>query len=136
MVKQVKSKKVAVKRVRASKPVVASENARTAWLAGLGALSVARKQGQAVYAAFVAEGERAQAYGEKRARELGKDLDRVVSARLVPLRKQFAALRTKAEARIESGTGRVLAWLGVPSKGDVDALVKRIDTLSRQLRTR
>ncbi len=136
MVKQVKSKKVAVKRVRASKPVVASEGARKAWLAGLGAISVARQQGQAAYEAFVAEGQRAQASGEKRARELGKDVERVVTSRLQPLRKQAAALRSQAVARIESGTGRVLSWLGVPSKGDVDALVKRIDALSRQLRTR
>ncbi|MBN8482867.1 MAG: phasin family protein, partial [Xanthomonadales bacterium] len=134
MVKQVRSKKVAAKRVRAAKPAVASEGARKAWLAGLGAVAVVRKQGQAAYAAFVAEGERAQAIGEKRARELGKDVERIVTSRLQPVRKRFAEVRRRAEARLESGTGRVLSWLGVPSKGDVDALVKRVDSLSRQLR--
>ena len=38
------------------------------------------------------------------------------------------------EARVEQGVGRVLSYAGIPSKADVDALISRVDALSRQLR--
>ncbi|HNR91923.1 MAG TPA: phasin family protein [Dokdonella sp.] len=131
MVKQVKTKKVAATRV--VKPV-AADAVRNVWLAGLGAFAIARRQGLAAFDAFVSEGQRVQAKGEKVARTLGKDVELVVKSRLQPVRQRFAEVRRTVEARIDTGTGRALAWLGVPSKTDVDALVKRIDTLSKQLR--
>ena len=132
MVKQVRSKKVVAK--RAVKPAVAADNARNVWLAGLGAVAIARKQGLATFETLVSEGQRVQAVGETTVRALGKDVGQVVKSRLQPLRKQVTDLRRQTGARIENGTGRALSWLGVPSKSDVDALVKRIDALSKQLR--
>ena len=51
-----------------------------------------------------------------------------------PVRIRLDAMRNDAEARFETGVGRVMSYAGIPSKADVDALIARVDKLSRQLR--
>ena len=136
MSKQVKAKQVrskAVAKKRAPAPVRA-DAAREVWLAGLGAFALAQKQGRAAYETLLVEGRQFQLRGERIARAFGEQARSGIDAGLKPARQQFHALRREASARIEQGVGRALSWAGVPSKADVDGLIKRIDALSRQLR--
>jgi poly(hydroxyalkanoate) granule-associated protein len=136
--KQIKAKQVRTKataKKRASTPAtVRADAARDAWLAGLGAVAVVQKQGRAAFEALVVEGRQLQVRGERIARALGEQARSGLDAGLKPVRQRFDGLRREASARIEHGVGRALSWAGVPSKADVDGLIKRIDTLSRQLR--
>lgn len=114
---------------------VASEApARRFWLAGLGAFSVAQKQGGKVFEGLVNEGRSFQDRSGKLARQVGEDVGVVVRTRLKPVQQHLDAVRRDASIRFERGLGQALSYAGVPSKADVDALIKRIDTLSRQLR--
>ena len=132
MSKQVKATKVKAK--VPARATVAVDQANRFWLAGLGAFALAQKQGAAAFESLVSEGKRMQAHGEKMARTLEGDIRVVVAARLAPLQQQLDNLRSEATVRFERSVGRALSYVGVPSKADVDALIKRIDTLSRQLR--
>ena len=133
MSKQVKATKVKTK-VPARSPV-AIDHGNRFWLAGLGAFALAQKQGSTAFDTLVSEGKRMQVRGAKVVRTLEGEMRVVVSARLAPFQRRFDDLRSKATARFERGVGRALSYAGVPSKADVDVLIKRIDTLSRQLRT-
>lgn len=128
MSKQISAKKVKVK-------IPASIGAgNKVWLAGLGVLAVAQKQGSAAFDILVSEGKHVQTRGEKVARTLLGELDILVAARLKPVQQRLNVARRDAEASFERGFGRVLSYAGIPSKADVDALIIRVDRLSRQLR--
>lgn len=133
MSKQIKSRQVRAK-AAATAPAT-NDPARRFWLAGLGAFSIAQKRGNAVLETLVVEGKSFQKRSETFVRQLGSDVKVVVGARVKPVQQRLKAARRNAEATIEQGIGRALSWAGVPSKADVDALVARIDKLSRQLRT-
>ena len=127
---QVRSKKVVAK--RAVKPAVAADNARNVWLAGLGAVAIARKQGLATFETRQRRPARAGGRREDRARSAG--------CRAGGSRACSAAQAGRRPAPADRGThreryGRALSWLGVPSKSDVDALVKRIDAVEAAART-
>jgi poly(hydroxyalkanoate) granule-associated protein len=128
------------KQIKAKRPVKAvretsEAQARRFWLAGLGAVSYAQKQGGIVFDGLVDEGRRFQARSSQRARQLSNDVNVVVRARLKPLQARFEGIRNETASRLEHGFGRVLSYAGIPSKSDVDTLISRIDSLSRQLRS-
>ncbi len=137
MSKQVKTKQVKSRQVKAKVPAkapIAVDPVNKVWLAGLGAVSFAQKQGTAAIDALVAEGKHLQVRGARLARSLEVETRSVLLARLAPVQRRLDALRDEAAARFERGLGRALSYVGVPSKADVDALIKRIDGLARQLR--
>jgi poly(hydroxyalkanoate) granule-associated protein len=113
---------------------VTGEQAHRFWLAGLGAFSIAQKQGKVLFEGLVSEGKGFQTRSEKLARQVGSDVGIVVKSRLKPVQLRLEAVRRDAEAKLERGVGRVLSYAGIPSKADVDTLVTRIDALSKQLR--
>jgi poly(hydroxyalkanoate) granule-associated protein len=113
-----------------------AEQARTVWLAGLGAVSVAQKRGEKIYSGLVEEGRSLQLRTNKLAARVGKDVKAQVKSMVDPLKKRAQANLARTEAAIEFRVGRVLSRLGVPSKSDVDALASRVSALSRQLKTK
>ncbi len=128
------SKQVKVsKRVKANN-VVNVDTAQKVWLAGLGAFSIAQKQGATLFDSMVGEGKAFQVRSEKLARKVSAEVKNVVESRMKPVRIRLDAMRNDAEARFETGVGRVMSYAGIPSKADVDALIARVDKLSRQLR--
>lgn len=127
------SKQITAKKVKARIPATIGAGNKV-WLAGLGAVAVAQKQGSAAFDILVSEGKHVQTRGEKVARKLLGELDNVVAARIKPVQRRFHVARQDAEASFERGFGRVLSYAGIPSKADVDALIVRVDRLSRQLR--
>ena len=110
------------------------DKARKVWLAGLGAFSIAQKQGAELFENMVSEGKSFQTRSEKLARKVSGEIRTVVSKRMKPVKARLQTVRREAEARVEQGVGRVLSYAGIPSKADVDALISRVDALSRQLR--
>ena len=110
------------------------DKARKVWLAGLGAFSIVQKQGAEVFENMVSEGKSFQTRSEKLARKVSGEIRTVVSKRMKPVKARLQSVRRDAEARVEQGVGRVLSYAGIPSKADVDALISRVDALSRQLR--
>lgn len=128
------SKQVKVSKQVKANNVVNVDKAEKVWLAGLGAFSIAQKQGTVLFESMVSEGKSFQLRSEKLARKLSSEVKSVVESRMKPVRIRLDALRSEAEAKIESGVGRVMSYAGIPSKADVDALISRVDKLSRQLR--
>ena len=110
------------------------ETARKVWLAGLGAFSIAQKQGAELFESMVGEGKSFQTRSENLARKLSGEIKSAVGKRMKPVKARLRSVRRNAEARLELGVGRALSYVGVPSKADVDALISRVDALSRQLR--
>lgn len=103
-------------------------------LAGFGAVSIAQKLGAEWFDSMVAESKDLRARSETLARTLSARLGAQLSMRREPVRARVQAVRQDAEARVEQGLGRALSYAGIPSKGDVDALIVRVDALARQLR--
>ena len=111
-----------------------ADKSRKVWLAGLGAFSIAQKQGLELFEVMVTEGKSYQQRSEKIVRKLSSEALSVVESRMQPVKIRLKAIRSDAEAKIEHGMGRVMSYAGIPSKADVDALIARVDKLSRQLR--
>ena len=128
------------KQVKAGKKVkvanaTPADKAQKVWLAGLGAFSIAQKQGNALFESMVSEGKSFQLRSMKMADKVSSEVMSIVEDRMHPIRVRLNSIREDAEARFEQGVGRVMSYAGIPSKADVDALIARVDKLSRQLRT-
>jgi poly(hydroxyalkanoate) granule-associated protein len=128
------SKQIKVTKQARPAAKVEVDKARKVWLAGLGAFSIVQKQGAEVFENMVSEGKSFQTRSGKFARKVSGEIKTVVSKRMKPVKARLQTVRREAEARVEQGVGRVLSYAGIPSKADVDALISRVDALSRQLR--
>jgi poly(hydroxyalkanoate) granule-associated protein len=117
-------------------PVVAKVDAGSLWLAGVGALSLARKNGAVLLGELAGEGRRLQVQAARLAVEAGSDVRAQVSGLLKPVKARAAKQLQAAGMALQSGIGGVLSALGIPSKADVDELSQRVGALSRQLKAR
>ena len=110
------------------------EPMRKVWLASLGAFSILQKQAGSVLEGKISEGQSFQERSRKFGRSLGGEVQKAVDQRVAPLIARVTTLRNEVESRFEQGVGRALSYAGIPSKADVDALIARVDKLSRLLR--
>jgi poly(hydroxyalkanoate) granule-associated protein len=94
-------------------------SAQQIWLAGLGAFSTARAEGNKVFEALVKEGATIQSLAQKAAQ-----------ARLRKTAAKVAGTRHKLEQVLEDSVARSLKRFGVPTRKDVDNLSKRITALT------
>lgn len=109
------------------------DSAQQIWLAGMGAFAKAQAEGGKVFEALVKEGlslqRKTQAVAEERISE--------VTGRMTAMADGVTARAgqkwDKLELIFEERVAKALNKLGVPSSKDVDALIKRIDTLSAQV---
>jgi poly(hydroxyalkanoate) granule-associated protein len=129
------SKQIKVSKTAKAAIPTSTEKAKKVWLAGLGAVSIVQKQGIELFESMVHEGKTYQVQSEKLIRKVSAEVKSVVESRMKPVKIRVKAIRSDAEAKVEMGIGRVLSYAGIPSKADVDALIARVDKLSRQLRT-
>jgi poly(hydroxyalkanoate) granule-associated protein len=104
------------------------------WLAGVGAISLARKHGSQLLGDLVGEGRRLQVKTTRLASEAGADLRAQVSGIMKPVKARVRQQFGRTGAAIQNGIAGVLSVLGVPSKADIDALSARVGALSRQLK--
>lgn len=140
---------------RATKSVAATpanETARKLVLAGLGAVSLAQKQGEKIMDTLVAEGTQFQARTTKfrttlvkDAKKTATDVEKKFKKATTDVSKQVRALvtpyRTKAinvvrdvETGLTERIGAVLGRFGVPSKSDLDELLGRVSDLNTQVK--
>jgi len=96
--------------------------ARSVWLAGLGLAVTADEEARRVFADFVEE---------------GKDLDerrRDVVARLRDeINRRVETVRTKASEGAQELSAAALHRLGIPTHADIQALLERVERLSKRV---
>jgi poly(hydroxyalkanoate) granule-associated protein len=118
-----------------SQPTAGTVGVGSLWLAGVGAVSLARKHGASLLADLVGEGRRLQTQTTRLVRETRTDLRAQVAGLLKPVKARVAKQAQKAGAAVQGRIAGVLSSLGIPSKSDIDDLARRVTTLSRQLKT-
>jgi poly(hydroxyalkanoate) granule-associated protein len=126
------NRKVQRKKVQAASKV----DAGSLWLAGVGALSLSRRNGAALLGDLIGEGRRLQVEATRLAIEASADVRAQVGGLLKPVKVRAAKQLQAAGMALQSGIGGVLSALGIPSKADVDELSQRVGALSRQLKAR
>jgi len=129
---------MATKRVksRAAAVQTPTDKAQAVWLAGLGAVSIAQKRGDALFKGLIGEGRDFQNRATKLVREVRTDAQAQVEGVLAPLQVRAKYETARAGAAVQQGIAVVLGKLGIPSKADIEALTTRVTALSRQLKTR
>jgi poly(hydroxyalkanoate) granule-associated protein len=109
------------------------DSAQQIWLAGMGAFSKAQEEGGKVFEALVKEGMSLQ----RKTQAVAEEKIGVVTSKMTGMAGDVQAKAgqhwDKLETIFEERTAKALNKLGVPSAKDVEALIKRIDTLSAQV---
>jgi poly(hydroxyalkanoate) granule-associated protein len=107
-----------------------SDSAQQIWLAGLGAFSKAREDRAKAFEQLVKEGKslqlRSRAFAEERINEMTGRLTEVKDN----VSKQATESWDRLEQVFEERVSRALGRLGVPTSRDIQALIKRVDTLT------
>ena len=106
------------------------DSAQQIWLAGLGAFAKTQEEGAKVFEALVKEGRNL----EGRTRKLAEGAMSEVTSRLSRQTGKATARATatwdKLEQVFEDRVERALGRLGVPTNRDIQALAKRVETLT------
>lgn len=105
------------------------DSAQQIWLAGMGAFSKAQAEGGKVFEALMKEGmalqKKTQGLAEERISAVTTKMTSVAGGVTDKAGAQWDKLETIFEARVAKALNR----LGVPSRQDIEALIKRIDEL-------
>ncbi len=123
------------------------DSARDVWLAGLGAFSIAQKeggklveqgnklfdQGNHLFEKLVEEGAKIEKSTRKEVEGTVVNLRGDVEHRVESVRKQATGNLDKLEHLFEERVARVLGRLGVPTSDDVNKLSARVQKLSDQV---
>lgn len=112
-----------------------ADNARALWLAGLGAVSIARKRGGKALAEMIGEGREFQSRAQKLTREIRADAIAQADGALAPVRAAVQQNVRNAGKLVQNIVSATLAKLGIPSKADIEELTLRVAALTRQLKT-
>jgi len=106
------------------------DSAQQIWLAGMGAFSKAQAEGGKVFEALMKEGLALQ----KKTQGLAEDRINAVTTKMTAVAggvtDKAGAQWDKLESIFEARVAKALNKMGVPSRKDIDALIKRIDGLS------
>ncbi|HEY0956173.1 MAG TPA: phasin family protein [Roseateles sp.] len=107
------------------------DSAQQIWAAGLASFSKAQGEGGKVFEALVAEGVKLQ----KKTQSAAEDKLSAVASKVSGVAGDVGAKAgqhwDKLESIFEARVAKALQGLGVPTKGDIDALIKRIDALAK-----
>lgn len=109
------------------------DSAQQIWLAGMGAFSKAQAEGTKVFEALMKEGlalqKKTQGLAEERISAVTSKMTAVAGGVTDKAGAQWDKLESIFEARV----AKALNKMGVPSRKDIDALIKRIDELSAKV---
>jgi poly(hydroxyalkanoate) granule-associated protein len=140
MAKKALKKKVPAKASAGKLTDQVVDSARDIWLAGLGALSVAQKEGGKVlesgnklFDKLVEEGNKIERSTRQDVEGAVTDLRGDVESRVESVRKQASDNWDKLENVFEERVARVLGRMGVPTADDVNKLSARVQKLSDQV---
>lgn len=113
------------------------ESAGRIWLAGLGALSLAEKEGGKLFKSLVEKGETLEVVGRE---QLDRAKDQLGSAATaakeriddvtVEVRERAGAVMSKVERELDERVNAALERVGVPSRNEISRLTKRIEELT------
>lgn len=106
------------------------DSAQQIWLAGMGAFSKAQAEGGKVFEALMKEGMSLQ----KKTQGLAEERINAVTSKMTAVAggvgDKAGAQWDKLESIFEARVAKALNKMGVPSRKDIDTLIKRIDELS------
>ena len=109
------------------------EQAEQIWLAGMGAFSKVQGEGGKAFEQLMKQGlalqKKTQGLAEERISTVTSKMTAVAGGVGEKAGAQWDKLESIFEARVEKALNR----MGVPSKKDIEALIKRIDELSRSV---
>ena len=109
------------------------ESAQQIWLAGMGAFSKAQEEGGKVFEALVKEGVSLQRKTQGLAEERISAVTGKMTAMADGMSNKAGAQWDKLESIFEERVAKALNKMGVPSRKDIDTLIKRIDALSAKV---
>jgi poly(hydroxyalkanoate) granule-associated protein len=109
------------------------DSAQQIWLAGMGAFSKAQAEGGKAFEQLMKQGlalqKKTQGLAEERIGAVTSRMTAVAGGVTDKAGAQWDKLESIFEARVEKALNR----MGVPSRRDIDALIKRIDELSAKV---
>jgi poly(hydroxyalkanoate) granule-associated protein len=122
-------------RARAAKgPAQLIENVQQIWLAGMGAVARAQKEGPAAFQEAVADGfkllNRSRSTAEQVIRDAFEAAQGTVESRLGSAREQANETWDNLETLFQSRVHKALQQLGVPSGDEIRLLTKRVAELN------
>lgn len=106
------------------------DSAQQIWAAGLASFAKAQGEGSKVFEALVSEGLKLQKKTQSAAEEKLSAVASKVSGVAGEVGAKAGQQWDKLESIFEARVAKALQGLGVPTKGDIDALIKRIDALA------
>jgi len=106
------------------------DSAQQIWAAGLASFAKAQGEGSKVFEALVSEGLKLQKKTQSAAEEKLSAVASKVSGVAGEVGAKAGQQWDKLESIFEARVAKALQGLGVPTKGDIDALIKRIDELA------
>jgi poly(hydroxyalkanoate) granule-associated protein len=106
------------------------DSAQQIWAAGLASFAKAQGEGSKVFEALVSEGQKLQKKTQSAAEEKLSAVASKVSSVAGDVGAKAGQQWDKLETIFEARVAKALQGLGVPTKGDIDALIKRIDALA------
>ena len=131
-----KTRKVAPTAGKAQASVV--ENVQQVWLAGMGAIARAQKEGPAAFQDAVAEGikllDRSRSSAEQLIRDVFETAQDSVQSRIGSARDQASETWDNIEALFQSRVQKAMQQLGVPSADEIRLLTKRVAELNENVK--
>lgn len=106
------------------------DSAQQIWAAGLASFAKAQGEGSKVFEALVSEGLKLQKKTQSAAEEKLSAVASKVTGMAGDVGSKAGQHWDKLESIFEQRVAKALKSLGVPSAGDVDSLIKRIDALA------
>jgi poly(hydroxyalkanoate) granule-associated protein len=115
------------------------ENVQQVWLAGMGAVAKAQKEGPAAFQEAVGEGfqllTRSRSNVEKMIREVFESAQGSVQTRIGSARDQAAETWENLEALFQSRVQKALQQIGVPNADEIRLLTKRVAELNDNVKS-
>ena len=135
MVKNIQKSGSAKSSAQSDSPLAGAikDSAQQIWLAGLGAFSKAQAEGGKAFDTLVKEGLSIQRKTQAAAEDRISEASHRVTSMATDISSKAAGQWDKLENIFEDRVAKALNKLGVPSARDVEALMERIDGLSRQV---
>ena len=110
------------------------ENVQHVWLAGMGAVARAQKEGPVAFQEAVAEGlqllTRSRTTAEKMIRDIFASAQGSVQSRFGSAREQATETWDNLEALFQSRVQKALQQIGVPTAGEIRLLTRRVAELN------
>ena len=114
------------------------ENVQQVWLAGMGAIARAQKDGPAAFHDAVAEGikllERSRSSAEQLMRDVFESAQDSVQSRIGSARDQATETWDNIEALFQSRVQKAMQQLGVPSADEIRLLTRRVAELNESVK--